>query len=83
MCLFTLLNHPQFKRFYKYLVQGEACIPSSMSRRRGMVKIFENEKDKLRELLQPNEKVSLTTDTWTIKTNVVILGITIYWIDDM
>ena len=46
---FTLLNHPQFKNFCNYLVQGEAGIPSRHSRRRGMEKIFEDERDKVRE----------------------------------
>ena len=48
-----------------------------------MEKLFEDERDKVRELLQPIEKVILTTDTWTTKNNVVIFGITIYWNDDM
>ena len=80
---FTLLDHPQFKKFCNYLVQGEAGIPSRHSRRRGMEKLFEDERDKVRELLRPIERVSLTTDTWTTTNNVAILGITIHWIDDM
>ena len=45
--------------------------------------MFEDERDKVRELLRPIERVSLTTDTWTTRNNVAILGITIHWIDDM
>ena len=45
-----LLDHPQFKKFYNYLVQGEAGIPSRHSGRRGMEKLFEDERDKVREL---------------------------------
>ena len=45
--------------------------------------MFEDERDKLRELLRPIERVSLKTDTWTTRTNVAVLGITIHWIDDM
>ena len=45
--------------------------------------MFEDERDKVRELLQPIERVSLTTDTWTTRNNVAVLGITIHWIDDM
>ena len=48
-----------------------------------MEKIFEDESDKVRELLRPIETLSLTTDTWTITNNVAIRGITIHWIDDM
>ena len=48
-----------------------------------MEKIFEDERDKVRELLRPIERVSLTTDTWTITNNVEILWIKIHWIDDM
>ena len=48
-----------------------------------MEKLFEDERDKVRELLRPIERVSLTTDTWTTTNNVAILGITIHWIDDM
>ena len=80
---FTLLDHPQFKRFCNYLAQCEARIPSSMSGRRGLEKVFEDERDKLQELLRPIERVSLTTDTWTTRNNVVVLGIYIHWIDDM
>ena len=80
---FTLLDHPQFKKFCNYLVQGEVGIPSRHSGRRGMEKLFEDERDKVRELLRPIERVSLTKDTWTNTNNVTILGITIHWIDDM
>ena len=48
-----------------------------------MEKLFEDERDKVRELLQPIERVSLTTDTWTTTNNMTILVITIHWIDDM
>ena len=48
-----------------------------------MEKLFEDERDKVRELFRPIERVSLTIDTWKITNNVAILGITIYWIDDM
>ena len=80
---FILLDHPQFKRFFNYLAQCEAYISSSMSRRPVLEKVFEDERDKLRELLRPIERVSLITDTWTTINNVAVLGITIYWIDDM
>ena len=45
-----------------------------------MEKLFEDERDKVRELLRPIERMSLTIDTTN---NVAILGITIHWIDDM
>ena len=61
----------------------EAGIPSRNSRRRGMEKLFEDERDKVRELLRPIERLSLTTNTWTTTNNMAILGITIHWIDDM
>ena len=48
-----------------------------------MEKLVEDERDKVRELLRPIQRVSLTTDTWTPTNNVAILGITIHWIDDM
>ena len=48
-----------------------------------MEKLFEDERVKVRELLQPIERVSLTIDTWTTTNNVAILEIIIYWIDDM
>ena len=41
-----------------------------------MEKLFEDERDKVKKLLQPIERVSLTVDTWTTTNNVVILGIT-------
>ena len=64
---FMLLDHPRFKKFCNCLVQGEARIPSRHSGRRGMEKLFEDERDKVRELLQPIERVFLTIDTWTTK----------------
>ena len=48
-----------------------------------MEKLFEDKRDKVRELLQPIERVSLITNTWTTTNNVAILGITIHWINDM
>ena len=48
-----------------------------------MEKLFEDERDKVRELLRLIERVSLTIYTWTTTNNVSILGITIHWIDDM
>ena len=48
-----------------------------------MKKIFEDERDKIRELFQLIERVSLTTNTWTTKNNVIILGIKIHWINDI
>ena len=80
---FTLLDHPQFKKFCNYLAQCEAGIPSHHSGWRGMEKLIEDERDKVRELLRPVERVSLTTNTWTTTNNVTIFGITIHWIDDM
>ena len=80
---FTLLDHPQFKKFCNYLVQGEAGIPSRHFGRRGMENLFEDERDKVRELLRPIERLSLTKDTWTTTNNVTILGIRIHWIDYM
>ena len=80
---FTLHDHPQFKKFCNCLVQGEAGIPSRHSGRRVVEKLFEDERDKVRELLRPIESVSLTIDTWTTTNNVTILGITIHWANDM
>ena len=48
-----------------------------------MEKLFEDERDKVRELLQPIERVSLITGTWTTTNNVAIVGIIIHWTDDM
>ena len=80
---FKLLDHPQFKKFCNYLVKCEAGIPSRHSGRREMEKLFEDERDKVRELIQPIERVSLTTDTRTTTNNVAILGVTIHWIDNI
>ena len=48
-----LLDHPHFKKFLNYLVEGKAGIPSCKSERWGVEKLFEDERDKLREFLQP------------------------------
>ena len=80
---FKLLYHLQFKKFCNYLVQGDTGIPSRHSGGRGIENLFEDERDKVRELLQPIERVSLTIDTWKTTNNVAIRRITIPWIDDM
>ena len=79
----TLLDHPQFIKLCNYLVQGEARIPSRHFGQREMEKLFEDARDKVRELLQLIERVSLTTNNWKTTNNVAILGITIHWTDDM
>ena len=48
-----------------------------------MEKLFEDERDRLRELLQPIERVPLIVDTWTTTNSMAILRIKIHWIDDM
>ena len=58
-----LFDHSQFKIFCNYLVQGKEGIPSRNFNRRGIEKLFEDERDKLRELLQPIERLSLISGT--------------------
>ena len=44
---------------------------------------FDDEKEKMRQLFEPIEKVSLTVDTWNTTNHLAIIGITIHWIDDL
>ena len=48
-----------------------------------MEKLFDDERDKVRELLQPIERVSLIKATWRTANSMAILRIPIHWIDDM
>ena len=58
-------------------------LSSGNTLRRHISTKFNDEKVKMRQLFRPIEKVSLTVDTWTTTNHLAILGITIYWIDDM
>ena len=44
---------------------------------------FDDKNIKMRQLFRQIEKVSPTIDTWTTKNHLVIIGITIHWIDDL
>ena len=68
-----------FKRFVKAL-QPRFVIPSRMTVGRDIFKLFEEEKAKLKKVLK-NQRLSLTTDTWTSIQNMNYMVITAHWID--
>ena len=80
---FATLENPEFEAFCSYFAQCDVSLPSGNTLRRGVLKKFDDEKVKTRQLFQPIEKVSLTMDTWTTTNRLAILGVTIHWIDDM
>ena len=80
---FATLENPEFEAFCSYFSQYDVSLPSANTLRHGLLKKFDDEKVKTRQLFQPIEKVSLTMDTWTTPNRLAILGVTIHWIDDI
>ncbi|GES98122.1 zinc finger BED domain-containing protein DAYSLEEPER-like [Rhizophagus clarus] len=64
-------------------LNSNAIIPSSDTIHNDIIKIFNDEKEFLKNKLQKlSEKISLTLDRWTSKNQISFLGITIHWITD-
>ena len=58
-------------------------LPNGNILQRDVFAKFDDEKEKMRQLFRPIEKVSLTVDTWTTTNHLTIIGIMIHWIDDL
>ena len=68
-----------FKEFVRTL-QPRFEIPSRMTVSRDVLKAFEEEKKKLKDILK-DQRISMTTDTWTSIQNINYMVITAHWID--
>ncbi|WCJ28874.1 Zinc finger BED domain-containing protein RICESLEEPER 2 [Euphorbia peplus] len=65
---------------YSYALQPRFIIPSHTTVARDCLKLFADEKEKLKRLLT-GQRVCLTTDTWTSIQNLNYLCLTAHWID--
>ncbi|GES96419.1 zinc finger BED domain-containing protein RICESLEEPER 2-like [Rhizophagus clarus] len=79
---FTVVQNIFFQKMIKRL-NSNAIIPSSDTIHNDIIKIFNDEKEFLKNKLQKlSGKISLTLDGWTSKNQISFLGITIHWITD-
>jgi Domain of unknown function (DUF4413) len=76
---FRLVEGEGFKNFIK-TVQPMFNVPSRVTVSRVCLKLFEEEKIKLMKVLK-NQRVCLTTDTWTFIQNLNYMCLTAHWID--
>lgn len=79
---FAVIEHPEIESFCSYFAECKVTLPSASTLRRALSTKFIDEKDQIRELFRPIQKVSLTVDTWTTTNHISVLGITIHWIDN-
>ncbi|KAH0681794.1 hypothetical protein KY289_019546 [Solanum tuberosum] len=56
-------------------------VPSRVTVARHCLRIYQEEKEKLKELIK-NQRVCLTSDTWTSIQNYTYMVVTAHWIDD-
>jgi hypothetical protein len=66
---------------------SKACprfvLPSRRTITRECVKVFDDEREKLRKFMKNNcQRVSLTTDTWTTKNSLNYMCVTAHFIDN-
>ena len=79
---FVLSERPGLRKF-----MAKACMrfvfPSRRTITRACVKVFDDEREKLRKILKENyERVNLTTDTWTAKNSQNYMCVTAHFIDN-
>jgi hypothetical protein len=79
---FVLCERPGLRK-----LMAKACprfiLPSRRTTTRNCVKVFEDEREKLRKFMKANcERVSLTTDTWTAKNSMNYMCVTAHFIDN-
>jgi len=79
---FVLSERPGLRKFL-----AKACprfvLPSRRTTTRACVKVFDDEREKLRKFLKSNcARVSLTTDTWTAKNSQNYMCVTAHFIDN-
>ena len=68
-----------FRQFVR-TIQPWFDIPSRMTVARDVLKLYAEEKNKLKNILK-HERVSITTDTWTSIQNLNYMVITAHWVD--
>ncbi|KAH0670555.1 hypothetical protein KY290_025971 [Solanum tuberosum] len=56
-------------------------VPSRVTVARHCLRIYQEEKEKLKELIK-NQRICLTSDTWTSIQNYTYMVVTAHWIDD-
>lgn len=78
---FRFVEGEGFKRFCAVLQPKFKNIPSRVTIARDIVGIFNNERDRLRNVLK-GRRICLTTDTWTSIQNLNYMCLTAHFIDD-
>ncbi|KAL9170582.1 hypothetical protein ABFS82_04G154100 [Erythranthe guttata] len=76
---FKIVEGEGFKR-YSACLQPRFTLPSRITIARDCMKLYFDEKNKLRSLIK-FERVCLTTDTWTSIQNINYMCLTAHWID--
>jgi hypothetical protein len=77
---FKTVDGERFKRYSKVL-QPRFDLPSRVTLARDCMQRYFEEKPKLKKVLK-NQRMCLTTDTWTSKQNFCYMCLTGHWIDD-
>ncbi|CAN6196343.1 unnamed protein product [Urochloa humidicola] len=68
-----------FKR-YSMVLQPKFELPSRITVARDCMQVYYDEKPRLKRMLK-NQRICLTTDTWTSKQNLCYMSLTAHWID--
>ena len=76
---FRFVEGEGFRNFCQNL-EPRFTIPSRVTIAKDCMKIYEEEKDKLKEMMK-GRRVCLTTDTWTSIQNINYMCLTAHWID--
>ncbi|KAF8661542.1 hypothetical protein HU200_056963 [Digitaria exilis] len=77
---FRTVEGEGFKRYSKVL-QPRFDPPSRVTVARDCMQRYVKEKPKLKKILR-NQRICLTTDTWTSRQNLCYMSLTAHWIDD-
>ncbi|XP_050939368.1 zinc finger BED domain-containing protein RICESLEEPER 2-like [Cucumis melo] len=82
---FKFVNGKGFKKFVDKLTCGNHTrfvVPSQFTVARDVLKLYVNEKNRLRDMFVKNKyRVSLTTDCWTSGQNINYMVLTVHFID--
>ena len=77
---FRFVEGDGFRKFC-YIMEPRFIVPSRMAIARDCMKLFDEERLVLKENMR-NQRICLTTDTWTSVQNINYMCLTAHWIDD-
>ena len=81
-CPFSLVDNRALKRLLSYFAQRGITLPSADMVQAAANQILKEGQEKLRRTLESVQRVSLTVDTWTSEDEILVLRITVYWINE-